>query len=512
MSLAYRAMCAILERDGKPVPSEISCRRFLRRYAAEHQDIVVLRRQGEKALKDKVGPFILRQDKILKVGDVIFADGHDLNFEVLHPETGKPHRPTLVMWMDWRSRMPIGWEIMPTESAVAIASALRMAIANLGKYPRVPYIDNGKAFKAKYFTKSESELRELDGLYARLGMTVQFSRPYEARTKIIERFFRTFDEQCQRLLPSYCGNNIEHKPAWRRRNEAYHQARKSDWIPTIREAAEIVRLYVGWYARQPHRGLGGQTPAEVFMAGRGAGVDTAELDRHFLWTRKVRPSRCGFTLAGMRYESDCLYGLNKDILVKYSWADLSQVHLFELDNTPIGQAAPTEAIHPLARHFGDELDLLKVQEANKRQRQLKQQTMNLARELDVSVQDSGLSELPWMRREKQSLRSVPKPKAKAEPAGLTPERRAELEALGKALQAAPTDIRPAYSAPEYFASTIDRYDFLFDVSVKQGLALAPDDAAWMANFEASDEFRDIAGDSYAKLRAIYQSRTEEALS
>ena len=77
-------------------------------------------REGEKALDDLVGPYITRDSSMLNVGDVLVADGHRLNFDCIHPFTGRPARMTLILWLDWASRMPAGWEIMPEEDTVAI--------------------------------------------------------------------------------------------------------------------------------------------------------------------------------------------------------------------------------------------------------------------------------------------------------------------------------------------------------------------------------------------------------
>ena len=191
VSLAARGMEAALVKRGLPVPSMSSVYRYSRQFDSYHHDIVVLKREGEKALKDKVLPYIKRASHILQVGDCLFADGHTLNFECLHPETGKPFRPTLLLWYDWASQMPVGWEIMPTENTIAVSSSLFMGIGTLGKYPGVAYLDNGKAFKNKYFRETQPDFQLLAGLYARLGIALQFAIPYNARAKVVERFFRT---------------------------------------------------------------------------------------------------------------------------------------------------------------------------------------------------------------------------------------------------------------------------------------------------------------------------------
>ena len=195
MRTAFFSMEAALTQKDLPVPSYASVRRFFMRYDANHHDIVVLRREGEKALSDKVGPYLNRDDSILQVGDILVSDGHKMNCTMINPETGKPARFTLIGWQDWASRVFVSFEIMLTENTQAISASLHRAIVALGKKPKAVLIDNGKAFKNKFF-EGKADLEEMDGLYLRLGIVPIHSKPYVGRTKIIERWWGDFDRQC----------------------------------------------------------------------------------------------------------------------------------------------------------------------------------------------------------------------------------------------------------------------------------------------------------------------------
>ncbi len=518
VALAYRAMCAVLTQRGLPVPSLRSTYRFVSRYQAQNHDIVVLMRDGEKALEDRVGPYITRDDGQLEVGDVLFADGHRLNFDAIHPVTGRPARMTLILWMDWASRMPVGWEVMPEENTIAISSALYMAIKNLGKKPKVVYIDNGKAFRGRYFTHLvEDELpAQLTGLYHRLGIAVQFSRPYKARTKLVERFFGTFDAQCARLLPSHRGSSVADKPAYLGRNERFHRARHNTFIPTIPQVVDMFREYVGWYGMQEHDGLKGRRPLEVFAAGRGPGIPTKELTRDFLWRKQVKPRRCRVRIAGVDYESDALYGLNQHILAMFAWADMSEIHLYTLRGDYLGVARPVEALHPVARHLGDEIDLIKVQEANKRQARLKARTLRLAREAGAS--DEVISVLPWMNPERVPL-STPAPQLAADPGGtprpprpprsprLSDEDRLAIEEAQRRWEERQAH-EPPYERPE-FASPLDRYSYLFELREFEGVELLPEDEEFMRRYEGSPEWA-VVRRRFEQLRRLSAAQMEQA--
>ena len=134
------------------IPADITFRRYAKWFKDNNYDKWVLARDGEKALSDKVEPYIKRDASLLDVGDILVADGHKLAFQVINPFTGKPCRATLVGFLDWKSTALVGYEIMLEENIQCIASALRNAIINLDMIPKIVYQDNGRAFRAKYFT------------------------------------------------------------------------------------------------------------------------------------------------------------------------------------------------------------------------------------------------------------------------------------------------------------------------------------------------------------------------
>ena len=177
------------------IPADITFRRYAKWFKDNNYDKWVLARDGEKALSDKVEPYIKRDTSLLDVGDILVADGHKLAFQVINPFTGKPCRATFVGFLDWKSTALVGYEIMLEENTQCIASALRNAIINLDMIPKIVYQDNGRAFRAKYFTDDKG-FGELGfyGLYAKLGIETVFARPYNARSKVIERFFKEFQE------------------------------------------------------------------------------------------------------------------------------------------------------------------------------------------------------------------------------------------------------------------------------------------------------------------------------
>jgi putative transposase len=364
--------------------SESKLRRFADEFRKTRYDAWVEAREGAKALNDKCLPYAERDWRLLTVGEGLVADGHRLNFQVIHPFTGKPCRATIVLFWDWKSAYPLGWEIMIEESTQCIASALRNAILTLGKIPKWLLIDNGKAFKAKVFT-SEMELEDgiLYGMFATLGIHTHFSRAYNPQEKPLERFWGTFNNWFERLLPSYTGASINDKPAYMMRNEKDAQARHNKWVPKIEEVQQLLINWRDFYAGQPSRGRDGMTAGEIFEAEKGPGVDLNDLHHLMMVKEKMQVHRNGITFNGWHYYNEALYGIKDHIIGKYSLSDYSEIYCF-YKNQFLCVAKPIEKIHPMAC----ESEYPKDREAVKRVASLKNRVKRTTKNL-LSLIETG---------------------------------------------------------------------------------------------------------------------------
>ncbi|MFH1999576.1 MAG: Mu transposase C-terminal domain-containing protein [Planctomycetota bacterium] len=371
---------ALSRRAAFSPSSDATLRRAIEDWKARNYDRWIFCREGEKALNDKCLPYLERDAGLLDVGEVLVADGHKLNFQILHPFTGKPCRMAMIMWYDWASAMPAGWEIMPTENVQCVAAGLRRAIMALGKTPRVAYLDNGKAFKAKAFTNQNIDFEEAGfyGMFARLGIETIFAWPYNAQSKPVERFFGTFNE-LERLMPTYTGASIQDKPAHMLRNEKLHrqihEKKYGGWAPTIEEALRIIAGWVLEYSRRPHRGLKGLCPGELLASGRGPGVDEEAL-RHLMMSMEVKNvHRNGITFMGRNYYDEALYGRRERVMIRYDMEDLSRALVYDVSGARlICEALPVRAVHPVARISGGKEDLALVKEGIRQKRALKRDT------------------------------------------------------------------------------------------------------------------------------------------
>lgn len=367
-----------LQQQGQSyIPADITFRKYANWFKKNNYDKWVLARDGEKALSDKVEPYIKRDASLLEVGDILVADGHKLAFNAINPFTGKPTRATLVGFLDWKSTALVGYEIMLEENTQCIASALRNSIINLDMIPKIVYQDNGRAFRAKYFTddKGFTELG-FKGLYSKLGIETVFARPYNARAKVIERFFKEFQESFEKLLPSYVGSNIQNKPAYMMRNEKLHKQIHNDFIPTLDETIKMIDMWLNFKNSQPCPNEPNKTIAEVLEERKRQNIDINQLDDLILATEVKTIQKNGIRFLNCDYFDERLYGFKSKVLIKYNLFDLTSIKVYTTKGEYLCTAERVTETHPMAKILGDVKDFEDYKQKIVKQRQLSKKTIN----------------------------------------------------------------------------------------------------------------------------------------
>lgn len=376
---AYSLIKYNFEQQGKPMKSYGAYANFIRKFKQNHYDVWTLMREGEKALKDKVQHYNQRDWSTLGVGDMFVADGNELDCQCINPFTGKPCRAVLVTYMDAYSWYVAGYEIMLTENTQSISSALRNAIINFGRTPKMIQLDNGRAFKGKFFTGLKSS--GIKGIYEKLGIEVRFANAYNGRTKVVERFFKIFTSTFTKMLNSYIGNNIENKPAHMRRNEKFHQKLHNNKVPTIEELKIFLDKWFEFRNSQPCPNVKDKTVGEVFNAAKGEGVDINKLDDLMMADEIRTIQRNGVSLFGNYYYSPEMYGLKMKVRVKYCFSDISYVRVYSLKGDFICTAHTDLKLNPHADIFGEAKDMYTVRKALQLQKKQIEKTKSLAMKL-----------------------------------------------------------------------------------------------------------------------------------
>lgn len=458
----------ILHKRGyQAIPKYATFKRYADWFKKHNYDKWVLAREGEKALKDKVEPYIVRDASILEVGEVLVADGHRLNFQVLNPFTGKPVRATLVGFLDWKSTALVGYEIMLEENTQCIASALRNSILNFGRIPKIAYQDNGNAFKAKFFT-GDDKFEELGfvGIYGNLGIQPVFAAPYNARAKVIERFFLEFQESFEKMMPSYIGTSIDNKPAYMRRNEKLHREIHNGYIPTIEEAIRMIDCWLEYKHSQPCSNVQGKTIQEVLDTVQKQRIDINKLDDLMMAQEIKTIHRNGIRFLKADYYDDSLYGFRGKVIIRYSLFDLSFVKVYSLKNEFICHASRVMPTHPMAKHLGDIKDVEDYKQKVVKHQKLRSKTIKEVRKLFTHEEIVEFSR-------KQAL-----------------ENQSELEIQQKEeVKFLTTNKIPALETKPIFKTKYERYEWFMNNG-----CCNDEERQWMEKYKNSDEYKLIYED------------------
>ncbi|MDD2228931.1 MAG: Mu transposase C-terminal domain-containing protein [Candidatus Cloacimonetes bacterium] len=338
-------------------PSSVpTLRRWCTEWAEDNPALWNQTRKGSKFVAEHIIKTIIR-DNVLDVGEVWVADGHTLAFDIYNPKTGKAQRMTMIMVLDWASRYPVGASLAFTEDSQHIQIAFRNGFLNWGALPKYVYLDNGRAFKSKLFHEAwESHDLEIEmgGIFPKLNIGAQFAASYNAKAKVIERFFKTFQEQFERFISSFRGSCIDNKPAPLMRNEKWAQKLYKSVPPTIEEAMQMIGFYVRYvYGETPHGGLGGKTPWQVFSSAPLPSdrlVQPGKLNFMMLSAERKAVRNDGIVFNKLRYWHPALIDLvGKPVIFRYDLADARWILVYDTKDVFICQAELRQTQHPFIK-------------------------------------------------------------------------------------------------------------------------------------------------------------------
>ncbi|KAB2908957.1 MAG: Mu transposase C-terminal domain-containing protein [Ignavibacteriales bacterium] len=389
---------ALQEQGFTDIKSSKTYQRHLTEYTKLNYSTVMMCRRGRKAMIDNTVPALSRDHARIDVGDMLVLDGHTTNFEILNPATGKPQRMTLLMVVEAKTGLPVGFEIMPTENVYAITSAIRRAILTLKFKPKVILLDNGRANRSVgKQTKNQTDWYRADdlsigrGILERIGIATIFAKPYNAQAKVVERFFSDFLE-FEKQMPTYTGNSIDRKPARLLRNEKLHRALYAEKLEymgggiTIEQAIISIAIWVNEYAkREITSGRNkGRTRGELFTEGVNKIYGSEEyqtrvatrLELDELMTREeVRTLyRNGIRFRGRYYWNDVFFRLERGegkhrFMIRYDLIDPTRIWVYDKKGF-VCEAMEPEMQHPAARLLGTDEDRPKLEAALKQQQAL----------------------------------------------------------------------------------------------------------------------------------------------
>ena len=470
---AIKLTKGILKKRGyEYLPCDLTFKRYAENFRKNNYAEWVLRREGMKAYHDKVEPYIERDISKIEVGDIIIADGHVLNFQVINPFTGKPTRATLVGFLDWKSTALVGYEIMMTECTQCIASALRNSIINLGMIPKVVYQDNGRAFKSRFFQNNDFDENIFNGVYANLNIHSVFAKPYNARAKVIERFFLEFQEELEKGMPSYIGTSIENKPAWLKRGEKLHQEwhkkLTNNYVPTVQEAIKYINKWIEFHNSQPCPNERSKTIQEMLDGVQKQHININVLNDLMMKTECRTINKHGITFLNMHYRSECILGLRDKVNIRYSLFDLSKIHVYSTKGEFLCVANRVQKVHPMARVLGAVKDMEEYKQQYKKQQQIKNR---LVKKLKAS----------YPKEEIQLLVIEKDPSFEIE--------QTEENVNKKSKRERKLTPREQQKNKPIFSSNYEKYEWLMANGCTNS-----DDRNWLTKYIRSDEYQNLYGD------------------
>jgi transposase InsO family protein len=357
---------------GWTICSKKTAQRFVNAIPAA---VVYKVRGGPDVYVAKAEPFIERDYSTVASNEIWCGDHHQFDVLVKVSErvdgasgevVTRHVRPWMTCWQDVRSRKIVAWEVFGHDpNSDTVLSTLRAGVLAHG-VPQKLYIDNGKDYDCYDFngrTKRDRwqkrrfrvsvENEERAGIFAALEIETIHAMPYHGQSKLVERFFGTF-EQDMFVWDTYCGNSPQAKP-----HDLQLQVERGK-APTLDDFASWADAWVHKYNtthRHAGNGMDGQTPDAVYRQALPASIRTASAELlDLLLMRRVGPlkvGRNGITYKGLRYGQYQLgHWLDREVYIRVE--SVARVQVYTADDKFVcladcNQAVPANATPQMLR-------------------------------------------------------------------------------------------------------------------------------------------------------------------
>lgn len=172
-------------------------------------------RAGQKKWEDKYGDYIERNYENLPAGYCLVGDHAQLDAGEL--VEGRDRYPWITSWICMKTQKVQSSDLhLEPPNGDHVLLSLYHAILTNG-VPKYLYIDNGKDYRMKGLAGGRMHRLEVDeekirSLCGALGITPIFSRPFNAKAKLIERIHLKIKEEFSRHCIGFRGGNILERP------------------------------------------------------------------------------------------------------------------------------------------------------------------------------------------------------------------------------------------------------------------------------------------------------------
>jgi putative transposase len=254
----YADVAFRLRSEGFPAATESRVKRYLKALPAtlgEHSPA----RVGRHLHRLTRQRFQRRHLDEVLVGEIYAGDGHTVDCYVAHPNTGKPFRPELTLFLDIKSRYPAGWFFTESESGHSTLFALSSALTGHNHVPAWLYIDRGAGYRSQLLSDTNT------GWYAKFDIQTIGALPGNPHGKgWIERFFRTCRDRHDKFFfggQVYCGDDMAEEVN-RRLSAELASGRRT--LPSFYDYVRSFADFISALVMEPMDVLGGRTPAQLW--------------------------------------------------------------------------------------------------------------------------------------------------------------------------------------------------------------------------------------------------------
>jgi len=299
-------------------------------------------REGRAAYEAKYAPYIQADPDSVEPGQVWVGDHHQFNCWIRHG--GRWVRPWITAWEDMRSRVIVGRHISLSPNQTTILLAMKQGIQAYGP-PDCVKIDNGKDYDSEMWTGTTKIKRKalgrgyldeswLRGLYGMMGIKASFAIPYHPKSKRIERWFDTLDQQFTKTLGTYCGKDSERKPDYL--NKLLSSEAGIRCGMDLKTFTGLADKYIEAYNHVAHSGAGmeGRSPAEVLATRTSKRVipnETLELLMR-VWSGDLKVGKNGVMFKGLhygQYNQNLISCQGKMVRLTYDPEDLRKIYVYD---------------------------------------------------------------------------------------------------------------------------------------------------------------------------------------
>lgn len=324
-----------------------------------------------------------------------------------------------------------------------------------------------------------------------------FAKPYNARAKVIERFFIEFQEEFEKMMFSYIGTSIENKPAWLKREEKLHRemhkALTVNKVPTVQETIKFIDCWIQYHNLKPCPNDRSKIIQEMLDTVQKQEIDKNILNDLMTKTEPRTVTRNGITFLGLHYRNELLFNLREQVYIRYSLFDLSKVYVYSLKGEFLCIAKQETKVHPMAYHLGTVKDTEEFkQKIQKQRRQLNKAKKEFLKYFPTEkaevLEISDINEEPII----ELIPVIEKPKRERKKSGLRAEAEeacVEQDSKRRLMRATKQTPQELQMNKPFFNNDYEKYEWLMANGCTN-----PVDRSWLTKYIRSDEYINMYGD------------------